>query len=92
MIIRILGEGQFDVADDALDELNELDNALTRAIDSDDDVAFRAALTTLLDTVRQRGAPAPADALVPSQLILPAADAHLDEVKDLLGEEGLIPG
>jgi hypothetical protein len=29
---------------------------------------------------------------VPSDLVLPSADAGLAEVRDLLGEEGLIPG
>jgi hypothetical protein len=30
--------------------------------------------------------------LEPSELILPAEDAHVDEVRDMLGNEGLIPG
>ena len=34
MIVRILGEGQFDVPDDALPDLNELDAAVEAAIDS----------------------------------------------------------
>jgi hypothetical protein len=38
------------------------------------------------------GTPVGEDVLVPSDLLLPHADATLDEVRDLLGEEGLIPG
>ena len=33
MIVRILGEGQYDVPDDALDRLNELDPAVVASVD-----------------------------------------------------------
>lgn len=92
MIVRILGEGQLDVPEAELDRLNELDDALARAVDGDDESAFGSALAALLDRVREVGAPVPDDTLVPSDLVLPSADAGLAEVRDLLGEEGLIPG
>lgn len=92
MIVRILGEGQLDVPEAELDRLNELDDALARAVDGDDESAFSSALAALLDRVREVGAPVPDDTLVPSDLVLPSADAGLAEVRDLLGEEGLIPG
>jgi len=38
------------------------------------------------------GKPVPADHLGPSEFIIPGDDATLDEVRDLLSEEGLIPG
>ena len=41
MIVRILGEGQYDVADDALDRLNELDAALEPRVEAGDEAAFR---------------------------------------------------
>ena len=44
MIVRILGEGQYDVADHALDRLNELDAALEAAVEAGDEAAFAAAL------------------------------------------------
>jgi hypothetical protein len=34
----------------------------------------------------------PDDEIVPSDLVLPASDASLDEVRELLGDDGLIPG
>ncbi len=36
MILRILGEGQLEVSDDALLELNELDEVLIAAIEKGD--------------------------------------------------------
>lgn len=92
MIVRILGEGQLDVPDDALEQLNELDAAVELALESGDDPAFRAALEQLLGRVRAVGSPLPDDSLQPSDLVLPAGDAHVDDVREMLGEEGLIPG
>lgn len=92
MIIRILSEGQFDVPDSEVDQLNELDSALESAIDSGDDDAFSDALAQLLGRVRDSGDVVALDALVPSDLVLPDPSATLAEVRDLLRDDGLIPG
>ena len=92
MIVRILGEGQYDVSDDALPRLNELDSAVEAGVEAGDEAAFATALAALLEGVRTAGVPHPADALDESDLILPPADATLAEVRDLLSDEGLIPG
>jgi hypothetical protein len=91
MIVRILGEGQLEVPDSAHDTLNELDTALQHACDADDAEAFDGALGDLLAKVREVGKPLPDETIVPSELILPSADASLAEVKALLTDEGLIP-
>lgn len=92
MIVRILSEGQFDVPDDAIDSLNELDAELEKAIEQDDAEVFGSSLAALLDRIRSLGKPVPLDTLVPSTLLLPSADASLGEVRDLLSGDGLIPG
>jgi hypothetical protein len=92
VIVRILGEGQRELPDGEVDGLNALDAELQAAVDADDQQRFEAALTALLDRVRQLGAAVPDEQLVTSDLVLPSADAGLAEVRELLGEEGLIPG
>ena len=92
MIIRILGEGQLQVDDSATDELNVLDAALERAVNAGDEKAERTALTALLDRVRSLGTPLAEDAIEPSDLILPYADAGLEDVRGMMAGEGLIPG
>ena len=92
MIIRILGEGQFDVPDDAVTTLNELDATVEASIEAGDEAAFRQALDGLLAGVREAAAPHEEGSLDSSDLILPHADATLDEVRDLLSGDGLIPG
>jgi hypothetical protein len=92
VIVRISGEGQFSIDDAATAELNRLDSELEAAVDRDDETAFTEALHGLLEQVRARGSALPADTLEPSDLILPPEDASMDEVRELLTEEGLIPG
>jgi len=92
MIVRILGEGQRTVSDGDLEGLNALDNELIAAVEAGDADAFARSLTALLDKVRQVGTPLPDEEIVPSDLVLPSSDASLDEVRELLGDDGLIPG
>jgi hypothetical protein len=92
VIVRILGEGQYDVSDDALDRLNELDAAVEGAVDAGDEAALATALGALHDAVRSSGSAHDPDSLDESDLILPPSGATLDEVRELLGGDGLIPG
>jgi hypothetical protein len=92
MIVRILGEGQLQVDDAATDELNVLDADLEKAVNTGDEKAFRPALAALLDRVRSLGSPLAPDAIEPSDLILPYADADLADVREMLTNGGLIPG
>jgi hypothetical protein len=93
VIVRIMGEGQVELEDSHLAELNKLDDELLAEMEGGDEAGFRRTLTTLLKAVRRLGKPLPDDSLEPSELILPAPEATLEEVKSMLQEEGgLIPG
>jgi len=91
VIVRIMGEGQLRLDDSALAELNRFDDQLGEAIESGDDEKFRSALVALLDAVRASGTPVPDEELVDSDLVLPYAEAHVDEVRAMLTGDGLIP-
>ncbi|MEU8676767.1 hypothetical protein [Streptomyces sp. NPDC048560] len=92
MIVRIMGEGQLTLADSHVAELNKLDDELLAEMESGDGAGFRSTLEALLDKVRELGSPLPDDSLEPSELILPTSGATLEEVRDMLGDDGLIPG
>jgi len=92
LIVRILGEGQYDVADNAIDRLNELDATLEAAVEAGDEPAFRDALGALLDGVRTVGVAHALDSLDESDLILPPPDATIEQVREQLAGDGLIPG
>ena len=89
MIVRIMGEGQYTVPDGVLDRLNDLDDALEAALQ--DEEAFGPALHALLGAVRAEGQPLPDDELTASDVVLPAAEATVAEVRAMLTDEGLIP-
>ena len=92
MIVRILGEGQWEVPEDRLTALNQLDSEVETAVETGDEVVFANTLAALLDGVRKSGTVLPVDSLEDSDLILPPSDATLEEVRQLLSEDGLIPG
>jgi hypothetical protein len=92
VILRILGEGQLKMSDEAVAELNDLDEVLIEAVEKGDESQFQTALANLVNKVRELGQPVADDYIGPSELFLPGADATLEEVKELLSDEGLIPG
>ncbi len=92
MIVRILGEGQFELAEAEMDKLNELDAKVEAAVEADDEPAFEKALADLLEEVRNQGSRLPDDSLEDSDLILPPSDATIEEVREMLADDGLIPG
>jgi hypothetical protein len=92
VIIRIMGEGQRRVDAAAVEELNRLDANLEAAVERNDEAAFETALRDLLARARELGTELPPDAIEPSDLILPQAGSTIADVRDLLGEGGLIPG
>jgi hypothetical protein len=91
VIVRILGEGQFQLGDDEAARLTALDSELDAAVQADEEAAFTAALDASVRLVRESGSPVPDDTLVPADFILPFSDATLDEVRQLLAD-GKITG
>jgi hypothetical protein len=91
VIVRILGEGQFQVDADVAARLTALDAELDAAVEKHDDTAFRAVLGAAVGLVRDSGTTVPDDTFVTADYILPFSDASVDEVRKLLAD-GTIPG
>jgi len=92
VIVRVLGEGQYELSDDRLEELNSQDERLAAALENKDEATFRAALQALVGLLRSEGVRLPDSELVPSDIVLPRPDASLEEVAKMLGHDGLVPG
>ncbi len=92
MIVRVLGEGQYRLADAAFEAVHSLDDRVQAAAEAGDDAAFDSALTELVDAIVASGEPLPADDLHPSDAIVPGHGTTLAEARELLSSEGLIPG
>ena len=89
MIVRVLGEGQYEVANGDKDALGMLDDELDAAIATGDGVRFTRALEGLVEQVRASGTLLDPGTIVPSDLVVPPPDASLDEVRALLDSEVL---
>ena len=87
------GGGAGEVADSHLTELNKLDDELLGRDGERRRGRLPAhAATPCWTRCATLGEPLPDDSLEPSELILPAPEATLDEVREMLTDDGLIPG
>jgi hypothetical protein len=91
VIIRISGDGQYEVADDLYDELNRLDNETVGAVEADDEARFNTTFGALIEMVRTRGTRLGDEELHESKVILPPADLTLAEAEHEFTGDGLLP-
>lgn len=91
MIVRLMGEGQWRVDDAVAARLNDLDDEVARAVADGDEAALWRGLQELAETVRASGQKLDDTDLLPSDAIIPPEDLSLDEARELLEGEGLIP-
>lgn len=86
MIVRILGEGQYELDAAAMARVERLDATLSQALGAEDEAWFAKALDALLAEVRGGGHRLDPGTLVPSDLAVPAEGSTIDEVRALLAE------
>ena len=91
MIVRVLGEGQFEVDDEVAKGLNDLDEKAGEAVERGDEEQLRILLDRMTEAVLTNGSRVPDDDLRGSDAIVPPGDLSLDEAKQLFEGEGLIP-
>lgn len=91
MIVRIATEGQYDLPDEDVDRLNELDNELVSIVESGDEERFQEVFQSLIELVRSDGKPVADDVLEESDVILPPPDLTFAEAGEQFTGDGLIP-
>ena len=91
MIIRVIGQGQYDVDDDVIGRLDKLDGRAMAALERGDEAELDRCLDEMAKLVRERGSELPEDALTTSEVVIPPSDLTLDETRRLFSDEGLIP-
>lgn len=91
MIVRLMGEGQFEIDKRHVDEINKIDNNLVKLVNKGDEKTFKAEFKKLTDTVRKYGKPISHEILKPSDVIIPPADISLEEARRIFRGEGLVP-
>jgi hypothetical protein len=90
VIIRILGDGQYELDGSHTEAFDALDEALVRHVNAGDDAAYHDDLGALIELVQTRGRALPDDAFAPSDLVLPDPAMSVEEVQALLEEEGQV--
>ena len=91
MIVRVSGEGQYEVPDGERDRLNNLDNDAVAAAQAGDQAKFEELWKQILELVTSEGRALDDDELVESDVILPPRDVTLAEAASEFTGEGLIP-
>lgn len=91
MIVRIFSDGQYRVPADTQERLHALDNQTVAAVDANDEAAFKASYSALVELIHANGERLADDALEPSDLMLPPADITLEEARTEFTGEGLLP-
>ena len=92
MIVRIATEGQYELLENDVETLNELDNQAVSACESGDEEQFHDVFGRMLDFVRSHGSAVAEDTLAGSDVILPPPDTSMDEARAEFSGDGLIPG
>jgi hypothetical protein len=91
MIVRVLGDAQYRLGDEAFASVSAIDDRVQAAADAGDATAFATALGELVAAIRTAGEPVPADEFVGSDAVVPDPDTTLEEAREMLSEEGLVP-
>jgi hypothetical protein len=91
VIVRVSGEGQFELPDGDAERLNELDNRAVSAVEQGDETGFKELWSQMLELVSSDGNAVDDDELVESDVILPPRDISFEEARGEFTGEGLIP-
>jgi PspAA-like protein len=91
VIVRLMGEGQYRVDDALLERLNALDDEATAALQASDETELDKRLDEMFALVRAEGERLPDEDLSASDVIVPPSDLTLEETRQLVSHEGLIP-
>jgi hypothetical protein len=93
VIVRLMGEGQYEVDDEVAKGLNDLDQQAGRAVEAGNEEQLAQLLRRMAEAVRTNGARLADEDLSPSEAVIPPDDLTLDEARRLFEEdgEGLIP-
>ena len=92
MIVRVMGEGQYEVGDAVARRLNELDDQAVAALERGDEAGLDESLDNMAALARSEGRRLADDDLRTSDAVIPPSDLTLEESRNLFSEDhGLIP-
>ena len=90
MIVRIMCQGQYNVDNTLVKQLNAIDNRIVNHITGVDKDGFRTDLAELISLVRDKGIPLDPANIAQSDIIIPPEDLTFDEASLIFKGHGLI--
>ncbi|MBA2474551.1 MAG: hypothetical protein H0V40_01145 [Actinobacteria bacterium] len=91
MIVRVIGEGQYEVDDGLMERLNVLDRQAMEALEREDEGALDRSLDEMGQLVREEGRRIGDEELLASDVVIPPSDLTLEETRKLASGAGFIP-
>ena len=89
MIIRIMGEGQYQASEVLCNELNKIDNQIVTLVEEGKAEEYKKELTRLISEIKERAEPLDPKELVESDIIVPPGDLSFEEAKAVFKGEGI---
>jgi hypothetical protein len=84
VIVRVVGQGQYEVDDGLMQRLDELDRQAMEALERNDEESLDRSLDEMSELVRS-------DGLSSSDIVIPPSDLTLEETRKLVSETGFLP-
>jgi hypothetical protein len=92
MIIRIMGEGQYNVKSSQFDKLNKIDNKIVEYVQKGDEKKYKKGLADLIGMIHREGTMLDNEDLIESDVIVPPADMTLEEARQVFRGTGIFKG
>jgi hypothetical protein len=89
MIIRIMGEGQYQASESLCNELNKIDNHIVILVEEGKADEYRKELARLITEIKGKAEPIDPKEIVESDIIVPPGDLSFEEAKAVFKEEGI---
>ena len=90
MIIRIMGEGQYQASEALCNELNKIDNHIVTLVAEGKTQEYKLELARLISEIKEKAEPIDAKDIVKSDIIVPPEDLSFEEAKAIFKGTGII--
>jgi len=92
MIIRVIGQGQYQVKSSLFDDLNKIDNQIVEYVQKGNEKAYKKSLAELIGRIVKEGETLDHKEIIESDIIVPPADMTLDEARQVFKGTGIFEG
>jgi len=89
MILRIMGEGQYQVPESLCNELNKIDNRIVALVSEGKAEEFRKELAKLISKIKEKGEAIDAKEILKSDITVPPEDLSFEEAKAVFKGSGI---